>query len=38
VEPLVYPEELPAASIDEVRSVKVRLDEYMRSRGKPTWR
>jgi glutamate-ammonia-ligase adenylyltransferase len=34
VEPLVYPEELPAASIDEVRSVKVRLDEYMRSRGK----
>ncbi|HEY2803619.1 MAG TPA: bifunctional glutamine-synthetase adenylyltransferase/deadenyltransferase, partial [Actinomycetota bacterium] len=34
VEPLVYPEDLPAASIDEVRSVKVRLDEYMRSRGK----
>jgi [glutamine synthetase] adenylyltransferase / [glutamine synthetase]-adenylyl-L-tyrosine phosphorylase len=33
VEPLVYPEELSAASIDEVRSVKVRLEEYVRARG-----
>lgn len=34
VTPLVYPAELPAATIDEVRRVKVRLEEYVRARGK----
>ncbi|MDP9242732.1 MAG: hypothetical protein M3O84_06100, partial [Actinomycetota bacterium] len=30
----VYPEELPPDAIDEVRRVKVRLEEYVRARGK----
>jgi [glutamine synthetase] adenylyltransferase / [glutamine synthetase]-adenylyl-L-tyrosine phosphorylase len=34
VTPFVYPEELPAATIDEVRRVKVRLEEYVRALGK----
>jgi [glutamine synthetase] adenylyltransferase / [glutamine synthetase]-adenylyl-L-tyrosine phosphorylase len=34
VEPFVYPDELPPATIDEVRQVKVRLEEYVRARGK----
>ncbi len=34
VAPFVYPEELPPAAIDEVRRVKVRLEEYVRARGK----
>ena len=34
VTPLVYPDELPPAAIDEVRRVKVRLEEYVRARGK----
>jgi len=34
VEPLVYPGHLPAQAIDEVRRVKVRLEEYVRARGK----
>jgi glutamate-ammonia-ligase adenylyltransferase len=34
--PLVYPDELAPAAIDEVRQVKVRLEEYMRARGKAT--
>jgi glutamate-ammonia-ligase adenylyltransferase len=34
VAPLVYPAELPPAAIEEVRRVKVRLEEYVRARGK----
>jgi glutamate-ammonia-ligase adenylyltransferase len=34
VEPFVYPEELAPQAIDEVRQVKVRLEEYVRARGK----
>ena len=34
VEPFVYPEELAPRAIDEVRRTKVRLEEYMRRRGK----
>ncbi len=34
LEPLVYPEHLPAAAIDEVRRTKVRLEEYILQRGK----
>src|SRR5207237_4136852 len=34
VTPLVYPEELRAETIDEVRQTKVRLEEYGRSAGK----
>ncbi|MEX2421136.1 MAG: bifunctional glutamine-synthetase adenylyltransferase/deadenyltransferase, partial [Actinomycetota bacterium] len=34
VEPFVYPEELEPRAIDEVRRVKVRLEEYVRARGK----
>jgi glutamate-ammonia-ligase adenylyltransferase len=34
VGPLVYPEELAPAAIEEVRQVKVRLEEYVRARGK----
>ena len=34
VAPFVYPEELSPHAIDEVRQVKVRLEEYMRARGK----
>jgi glutamate-ammonia-ligase adenylyltransferase len=34
VGPFVYREELPANAIDEVRQVKVRLEEYVRARGK----
>jgi [glutamine synthetase] adenylyltransferase / [glutamine synthetase]-adenylyl-L-tyrosine phosphorylase len=34
VTPLVYPEELPPSTIDEVRRVKVRLEEYVRALGK----
>jgi glutamate-ammonia-ligase adenylyltransferase len=34
VTPFVYPEELPALAIDEVRRVKVRLEEYVRALGK----
>src|SRR6184192_2367848 len=32
--PIVYPDELPAAAIEEVRRTKVRLEEYVRARGK----
>jgi glutamate-ammonia-ligase adenylyltransferase len=34
VAPFVYPEELPPSTIDEVRRVKVRLEEYVRALGK----
>ncbi len=34
VAPFVYPEELAPRAIDEVRRVKVRLEEYVRARGK----
>jgi len=34
VAPLVYPVELAPAAIEEVRRVKVRLEEYVRARGK----
>ena len=34
VEPMVYPRELPPQAIDEVRQVKVRLEQYVRARGK----
>ena len=34
VTPFVYPEELAPQAIDEVRQVKVRLEEYVRARGK----
>jgi glutamate-ammonia-ligase adenylyltransferase len=34
VTPLVYPDELPPQSIADVRQVKVRLEEYVRARGK----
>jgi glutamate-ammonia-ligase adenylyltransferase len=34
VTPFVYREELPPQAIDEVRRVKVRLEEYVRARGK----
>ncbi len=34
VAPFVYPEELAPHAIDEVRRVKVRLEEYVRARGK----
>jgi glutamate-ammonia-ligase adenylyltransferase len=34
VEPFVYPAELAPAAIDEVRQTKVRLEEYVRARGK----
>lgn len=34
VAPFVYPEHLAAQAIDEVRRVKVRLEEYVRARGK----
>lgn len=34
VTPVVYPEELAAHAIEEVRQVKVRLEEYVRASGK----
>ncbi len=34
IEPFVYPEHLAPQAIDEVRRVKVRLEEYVRARGK----
>jgi len=34
VAPMVFPSELAAAAIDEVRRVKVRLEEYVRASGK----
>jgi glutamate-ammonia-ligase adenylyltransferase len=34
VAPFVYPEELPPGAIDEVRRTKVRIEEYVRARGK----
>ena len=34
VRPFVYPRELPPTAIDEVRRTKVRLEEYIRRRGK----
>jgi [glutamine synthetase] adenylyltransferase / [glutamine synthetase]-adenylyl-L-tyrosine phosphorylase len=34
VEPLVYPRELAPQAIEEVRQVKVRLEQYVRARGK----
>ena len=34
VAPFVYPEELGARAIDDVRRTKVRLEEYIRRRGK----
>jgi len=34
VAPFVYPEHLATQAIDEVRRVKVRLEEYVRARGK----
>ena len=32
--PVIYPEHLEASAIDDVRSMKVRLEEYVRARGK----
>ncbi|MEX1264653.1 MAG: DUF294 nucleotidyltransferase-like domain-containing protein [Actinomycetota bacterium] len=34
IEPFVYPRELAPAAIDDVRRTKVRLEEYIRRRGK----
>lgn len=34
VAPFVYPEELAPGAIEDVRQVKVRLEEYVRARGK----
>lgn len=34
VVPVVYPEHLPPAAIEEVRRTKVRLEEYVRARGR----
>src|SRR5207247_3636457 len=34
IEPFVYPDHLEPAAIDEVRRTKVRLEEYIRQRGK----
>jgi len=34
IEPFVYPRELAPAAIDDVRRTKVRLEEYIRQRGK----
>ena len=34
VEPFVYPAQLEPAAIDDVRRTKVRLEEYIRARGK----
>jgi glutamate-ammonia-ligase adenylyltransferase len=34
VAPVVFPQELPPQAIDEVRRVKVRLEEYVRATGK----
>jgi glutamate-ammonia-ligase adenylyltransferase len=34
VEPFVYPDRLEPAAIDDVRRTKVRLEEYIRQRGK----
>ncbi len=34
IEPFVYPRELGATTIDDVRRTKVRLEEYIRQRGK----
>src|SRR5204863_1915483 len=34
VAPFVYPSELAPAAIEEVRQTKVRLEEYIRARGK----
>lgn len=34
VEPFVYPDHLAPQAIDEVRRVKVRIEEYVRARGK----
>ena len=34
IEPFVYPDHLEPAAIDEVRRTKVRLEEYVRQRGK----
>ncbi|MDH5223357.1 MAG: DUF294 nucleotidyltransferase-like domain-containing protein [Actinomycetota bacterium] len=34
VQPFVYPAELPPAAIEDVRRTKVRLEEYIRRRGK----
>jgi glutamate-ammonia-ligase adenylyltransferase len=34
IEPFVYPPELASAAIDDVRRTKVRLEEYIRQRGK----
>ncbi len=34
VTPFVFPSELPVTAIDEVRRVKVRLEEYVRASGK----
>lgn len=32
--PVIYPEHLEASAIEDVRSMKVRLEEYVRARGK----
>jgi [glutamine synthetase] adenylyltransferase / [glutamine synthetase]-adenylyl-L-tyrosine phosphorylase len=34
LEPVIYPEELDPAAIDDVRAMKVRIEEYVRARGK----
>ncbi len=34
LEPIIYPEELDPAAIDDVRAMKVRIEEYVRARGK----
>src|SRR5918996_320456 len=34
LEPVIYPEELAPAAIDDVRAMKIRIEEYVRARGK----
>jgi [glutamine synthetase] adenylyltransferase / [glutamine synthetase]-adenylyl-L-tyrosine phosphorylase len=34
LEPVIYPEHLEATAIDDVRGMKVRIEEYVRARGK----
>jgi glutamate-ammonia-ligase adenylyltransferase len=34
IEPVIYPDQLEAAAIEDVRAMKVRIEEYVRARGK----
>jgi glutamate-ammonia-ligase adenylyltransferase len=34
LEPVIYPDHLDAAAIEDVRAMKVRIEEYVRARGK----